>query len=54
MVTSELARRRHAAPAGVGAFGEVRPVGIKGRVRFGEGMHSEEPAAFPRRREVQE
>ena len=50
-LTPQLVRRLEAALSSVGAFGEVRLVVLKGRVRFIEIMRSE---ALGRRAEAEE
>jgi hypothetical protein len=53
-VTAELAGQLEAALARVGAFGEVRLVVIRGRVRFVETVRSEDAAGCPGRGEMLE
>jgi hypothetical protein len=53
-LTAELASRIEAALARVGAFGEVRLVVVKGRVRFIETLRSEEAGRNGDRREALE
>jgi len=46
-MTPDLVRRTEAALGSVGAFGEVRLIVEKGRVRFIEVVHSESLDRYP-------